>query len=62
MAIINGFEFVTKFQKHMTNYVSKPIFLSAAFLIESTTNNIIQKSAWYSLVYGLNYQQLPFSV
>lgn len=45
MAIINGFEFVTKFQKHMTNYVSKPIFLSAAFLIESTTNNIIQKSA-----------------
>ena len=45
MAIINGFEFVTKFQKHMTNYVSKPIFLSAAFLIGSTTNNIIQKSA-----------------
>ena len=33
------------FQKHMTNYVSKPIFLSAAFLIGSTTNNIIQKSA-----------------
>ena len=45
MAIINGFEFVTKFQKHMTNYESKHIFLSAAFLIGSTTNNIIQKSA-----------------
>ena len=45
MAIINGFEFVIKFQKHMTIYVSKPIFLSAAFLIGSTTNNIIQKSA-----------------
>lgn len=60
MAIINGSEFAIRFPKHMTNYVNKLISLFAVFLIGLTTGNIVQKFVWYSLLYGLNYQQLHF--